>query len=92
MDALRGALMRKTLVIAALAALLLGSAFASVVLWIAFQNNNQGEYFDPVTGQVDIAYSATLFLAASLPVALVTFAVLALGLWLGRQVKMRGRT
>ncbi len=83
--------MRRTLVIAALIALLLGIAFASIVLWVAFQENSQGEYFDPVTGQVDIAYSATLFLAALLPVALAAFVVVAFGAWLWRQVKMRRR-
>jgi hypothetical protein len=84
--------MHKGVAIAAIIALLLGCAFGSVVLWIAFQNNNQGEYFDPVTGQVDIAYSAELFLTASLPVALLVFAFVALGLWLWRQIQTKGNT
>ncbi|GAA0559143.1 hypothetical protein [Rhizomicrobium electricum] len=75
--------------IIALIAGLLGSVSGTVVLWIAFQNNNQGEYFDPLTGQVDIVYSAELFAAVSLPVAVAVFAVLALGLWLWRQIKTR---
>jgi hypothetical protein len=81
--------MRRSLAIIALIAGLLGSVFGTVVMWIAFQHNNQGEYFDPVTGQVDIAYSAELFAAASLPVAFAVFAILALGLWLWRQIKTR---
>jgi alpha-glucuronidase len=84
--------MRKGLIAAGLIAALLGCAFGGVVLWIAFQENSQGEYFDTVTGQVDIAYSAELFLAASFPFALIVFAALALGLWILPQVKTRDRT
>ncbi len=50
-----------------------GCAVASVMLWIAFQENTQGEFFDPVTGAVDWLYSLALFglwfLVVALPIA-----------------------
>ena len=49
------------------AALVLGVSFAAglavggAMLWIAFQENPQGEYFDPVTGAVNWPHTLTLF-------------------------------
>lgn len=55
-----------------------GLAVASVMLWIAFQENPQGEFFDPATGAVDWPYSLMLFGLWFLVVA-VPIAVAALG-------------
>lgn len=38
-----------------------GAVFASTFLYIGFQHNPQGEFFDPRTGVVDWRYAALLF-------------------------------
>ena len=38
-----------------------GLAVGGVMVWIAFQENPQGEYFDPVTGAVHWSQTLTLF-------------------------------
>jgi hypothetical protein len=59
-----------------------GCAVASVMLWIAFQENTQGEFFDPVTGAVDWPYSLALFglwfLVVAVPIAVAAWVGLAL--------------
>jgi hypothetical protein len=59
-----------------------GLAVASVMLSIAFQENSQGEFFDPATGAVDWPYSLALFglwfLVIAVPIAVATWGVLAL--------------
>lgn len=81
--------MRKRLTIATLIAAATGCVFGGVILWIAFQLNSQGEYFDPVTGKVDLLQSAELFLAAAFPVTAMVFVVLALGWWVLRIIRRR---
>ena len=68
---------RKALTIGSLAvALTLGAANGAVFLWIEFQNNNQGEYYDTVTGQVDLVYCVEVFAVAAIPTALIALAIL----------------
>lgn len=73
--------------LAGIVAALAGAGFGAVILWIAFQENSQDEYFDSVTGQIDVAHSAELFLAAALPAALVTFAVVMVVGWIVRVLR-----
>lgn len=39
-----------------------GALFASFLLFIGFDHNPQGEFFDPQSGVIDWGYSALLFL------------------------------
>jgi len=59
-----------------------GCAVGSVMIWIAFQENTQGEFFDPTTGAVDWPYSLALFglwfLVVAVPIAAAGCAGLAL--------------
>lgn len=43
------------------ASVVLGGLFASLLLFIGFDHNPQGEFFDPQSGAVDWGYSALLF-------------------------------
>lgn len=52
---------KRTMWIVGGAAAAAGLAVASVMLWVAFQENPQGEFFDPVSGAVDWRYSFALF-------------------------------
>jgi hypothetical protein len=38
-----------------------GVLFASLLLFIGFDHNPQGEFFDPQSGEIDWGYSALLF-------------------------------
>jgi hypothetical protein len=49
----------RTLVLAAVPA----ACLASLLLWIGFNNNNQGEFFDPQSGAVEWSYAVLVFLA-----------------------------
>jgi hypothetical protein len=42
-------------------AVLLAGGWAALMLWAGFQDNNQGEFFDPQSGTIDWSYSALLF-------------------------------
>jgi hypothetical protein len=68
---------RPTLIFAAIA-VAAGSIIGGGFLWEEFANNNQGEYFDPVTRLIDILYTAEMFFVAAVPAALVVFTVLLL--------------
>lgn len=58
---------------ALLIAAILAGLFASFALWAGFQDNNQGEFFDTVTGVIDWPYSLLLWLSWFAPI----FAVIA---------------
>jgi hypothetical protein len=69
----------------------LAAAFASTVMYIAFQHNPQGEFFDPQTGKIDGPYSLLLF-AASFALALLATGVVSVGLWaIVRLVRSRSK-
>ena len=51
-----------------ISAAVLAAGWAGLMLWVAFQNNNQGEFFDPQSGAVEWGYVALLFLAWFVPV------------------------
>ena len=53
----------------------IGTICGCVVLSIAFDNNNQGEYFDPATGQIHFDTVLPLFLMVAAPVSLIAFVV-----------------
>jgi hypothetical protein len=73
------------------AAVVAGLAVASAMLWIAFQENPQGEFFDPATGAVDWPYSIALFGLWFVVVAAPTLAVGMAGVALhGRLRRRRG--
>ena len=59
-----------------------GLAVANAMLWIAFQENPQGEFFDPATGAVDWPYSLALFglwlLVVAVPIAVAAWGGVAL--------------
>ena len=47
--------------------------FGSWMMYVAFQDNNQGEFFDPVTGDLALAHDAVfLFANVSIPFAFIT--------------------
>lgn len=47
--------------------------FGSWMMYVAFQDNNQGEFFDPVTGDLALAHDAMfLFANVSIPFAFTT--------------------
>lgn len=73
------------------AAVVAGLAVASTMLWIAFQENPQGEFFNPTTGAVDWTYSMILFGLWFVVVAAPTLAVGMAGVALhGRLRRHRG--
>jgi hypothetical protein len=76
---------------ALVAAVVAGLAVASTMLWIAFQENPQGEFFDPATGAVDWPYSMALFGLWFVVVAAPTLAAGMAGVALhGRLRRRRG--
>lgn len=56
----------------AILAILVGAASGLLFLYIGFNDNNQGEYYDPITRAVDLPYSMEMFLISFLPPALLT--------------------
>jgi hypothetical protein len=54
-------------------ALVLGSILGMHFLYLEFQNNNQGEYFDPGSGAVDFPYVTLMFSTVAIPVAVIVF-------------------
>ncbi len=80
---------RRALAIAIAAAALAGALSAALFVWIEFQNNNQGEYFDTVTGRVDLPYVALNFAMVFAETAIVVFVpaflVLIMVGWLSRR-------
>jgi len=43
-------------------------------LYIGFKENTQGEYYDPLTKDIDLPYAAEMFLISFLPPAIFVFA------------------
>lgn len=62
----------------------MGFVAGALVLYIGFRENSQGEYYDPVTGAVDIPYALINFM---LPFVLVTLGGFALAFFLLRQFR-----
>jgi hypothetical protein len=65
---------------AALVGLLNGAGF----LYVEFQNNNQSEYFDTVTGRVDLPYAAMMFAVAAIPAFLFALLLGFVAFWFVR--------
>jgi hypothetical protein len=40
----------------------IGCLLGAVALFVGFQNNNQGEFYDPETGRVDVGYCVAFLL------------------------------
>ncbi len=59
----------------AMASLIFGVIVGCVILWIAFQENPQGEFFDYQTGIVQLGSTASLFLSAVVEIAFAVFAL-----------------
>jgi hypothetical protein len=55
--------MRRSRAILIICSSAIGVVFGSTILYIAFQHNPQGEFFDPETGVVNWRYAAWLFVA-----------------------------
>jgi hypothetical protein len=53
------------------AALFVGLLNGAIGLYFEFQNNNQGEYFDPLTGVVDVPYAVLTFAVVAVPTVLL---------------------
>lgn len=60
-----------------LACVAIGIAFAvaAFALWAGFQHNPQGEFFDPLTGDVDYLYSGLVFGVWFAPTFLVAMVI-----------------
>ena len=67
-------LKRKVLIWVSIA-LLTGAIGGSFGLYLAFQHNSMGEFFCPDTGDIDLQYSAAMFLLAAIYFAPVVFAI-----------------
>ena len=67
---------------AALLGLLNGAGF----LYVEFQNNNQGEYFDTRTGVIDLPYAAMIFSAVAIGTFLIALGLGLIAFWYVRGV------
>ena len=56
-------------------ALLTGAIGGSFGLYLAFRHDSMGEFFCPETGDIDLQYSAGMFLLAAFYFAPVVFAI-----------------
>lgn len=54
-------------------ALLIGAVSSILFLHIGFEENSQGEYYDPLTKVIDMPYTAEMFFIFFLPPALLCF-------------------
>jgi len=73
-EAMTNELKRKVLIWVSIA-LLTGAIGGSFGLYLAFQHNSMGEFFCPDTGDIDLQYSAAMFLLAAIYFAPVVFAI-----------------
>src|SRR5258708_30733075 len=73
-EAMTNELKRKVLIWVSIA-LLTGAIGGSFGLYLAFQHNSMGEFFCPDTGDIDLHYSAAMFLLAAIYFAPVVFAI-----------------
>ncbi len=72
-----------TLVLAAV----LAAGLAALMVWVAFQDNNQGEFFDPQTGAVAWSTTIRLILGWFVPVFLPITLIGALLQWLHHKTR-----
>ena len=70
----RPAFWRATLTLLA-APIVLGILNGLGFLYSEFQNNNNGEYFDTLTGVVDLPYAVEMFMVAAVATFTVTYAL-----------------
>ena len=79
---------RTRLVVASVA---FGVLFSSVLLFVGFDHNPQGEFFDPQSGAIDWGYSALLFavwfMVGSLAAAALLFTARLLSSGLRKQLQ-----
>ncbi len=71
----------KPLLIITLTASIVGTLFGAVMLYVGFQHNPQGEFFDQQSGAVDYWYSFLIFFSNFIGVFLIII-VLTLVVWL----------
>ena len=62
---------KRLIALAFILAVVVASVNASYFLWTELQNNNQGEYWDPMTQEIDLQYCGAMFLVVFLPTLLV---------------------
>ena len=72
--------LKRTMLRALFIAALLAALIAGAVLYVAFQHNPQGAFFDPQTGSVDVVYAFLLFLSWWIPALMLLCAIAAIAI------------